>query len=196
MNVEKKYGKPVCRFKASLTTEEYGFLAGNFQHYGDWSQAVYLYYDTNHNQAEAKLFSRKLRLRVRIKYGNYSVELKNQDPGKKWEISQPISAEEFRLMAQQVFPAGEVKDRLLEFNFSDPVIWVGAANTVRKKIHFHNGVLVLDQTECCNKSKTFFQVEFRSDSEVLPSKIKFIEDKLKVLTRGYVSKEEEIWSED
>ena len=197
MSDPKKYGKPTCHFKVNLTKEEFYFLSSNFQHHGDWSQAIYLYYDTSHNQDEAKLFLAKLRLRVRIKYGNYSLELKRQNHNhddQKWEISQPISAEEFRLMSQQIFPEGKIKDRLIELGFSHPLLWIGAADTIRKKIHFHDGVLVLDQTTCCNKAETFYQVEFRSNLETLPSKIKFIEEKLNILMRSYVSKEEEIWS--
>lgn len=194
MENSKKYGKPTCRFKADITKVEYSFLISNAEHYGDWSQAVYLYYDSSHNQREAKLFSNGLRLRVRIKYGNYSIELKSRANGDRWEISQPISADEFRLMSQDVFPAGKVSDKLAELGFLSPLTWIGAANTLRKKVHFHEGILIIDQTDCCNKNQLFYQVEFRSDKVSLPYKIKNISDKINLLMRSYFPEDNEIWS--
>jgi len=189
----KKYGKPPCLFKVNITEQEFIFLTRNFEHSGDWSQAIYLYFDSSSDQDQARLFGRHLRLRVRLKYGNYSLELKNQVAGDRWELTQPISSEEFRLIFQGVLPAGEISQRLAELNFSLPLKWIGTTQTTRKKVHFQDGVLVLDQTDCCNKAKTFYQVEFRSSADHLPGKVEKIKEKLNVFMRRYISKEDEIW---
>jgi len=193
MEGEKKYGKPPCRFKADISEQEYNSLLMNFINQGDWSQAIYLYFDTDYNQEEAKLFLQGLRFRVRLKYGNYSLELKSRVHNERWEMSQPISSEEFKLIFQHSFPEGEIKSKLSKLRLFASLKWIGTANTVRKKIHFRDGVLVLDQTTCCNNAQTHYQIEFRSDLVSLPHKIKSIEEDLNVLMRPSISKGKEIF---
>ncbi len=189
MKREKKYGKPPCRLKIKITGEEFLILVKKFEYRGDWSEVFYLYFDTDDCQNKADLYSQQFRLRVRERKGEYSLELKKYKGEKHVEMSQWISDEEFRLLFQGLVPNGEIR-RNISF-LQKPVRCIGLANTVRKKIHFHHGILVLDQTHC--NAHTYYGIEFRSDEAVSPEIIQEIQSQLNVPMREYQLKIEELW---
>jgi uncharacterized protein YjbK len=84
----KKYGKPPCLFKAHINTDDFWRLAQRFELQGDWSQMVYMYFDTSHQSNDAELYNHDLRLRVRIKDEKKSLELKDYRDSRHWDIGQ------------------------------------------------------------------------------------------------------------
>ena len=195
MEGQKKHGKPPCRFKIPLTKSSYNLLTENFSGQSDWSQVIYVYFDTDRSQDEAKLFATNLRLRVRIKGERYSLELKYQPLEDRWEFFQKLTLAEFHGLMQGDFPAGEIRQRLEGIISLTTLRWVGAANTIRQKISFQNGVLVLDQTSLAGN--TYYQVEFRSEVETEPAQIEIIHGWLDSLVgedTSSPSKLDELWA--
>jgi uncharacterized protein YjbK len=121
------------------------------------------------------------------------LELKVRTLDNHEEICEPISLEEFNLVLQGQLPAGAIQTRLRELNMLWPLLWISTTNSVRKKIHFYGGVLVLDQTRCCLNLQTHYQLEFRSKQANSPQAIELIKKQLQVVAHGHRRKREEIW---
>lgn len=172
MKREKKYGKPPCLFKAEVSADEFRLLVKFFEGRGDWFQATYIYFDTDMCCQKAKLYQRRLRLRVRIKDGLYSLELKDYNNLRHREIAQRIGEEDFRNLLQGVLPTGEIKRRISLLSLEVPFRCVNLANTIRKKIHFEGGILVLDQTNW--HGEECHEVEFRSENPILSTTMRYI----------------------
>lgn len=190
MRKGKKYGKPPCLFKKEISGEEHQMLLQNFEQKGDWSQAFYLYLDTSAEKSQAELNQEHLRLRARIKNGNYSLELKSCQSEEHWETSQHITLEEFCLLTKGVLPEGEIKRSISLIKLSGPIQIIGLTNTIRKKIWLKEGVLVIDQTFCL--STVCYEIEFRSEKMMIPEIIQTISEKLQLLMRHHQPKIERL----
>jgi len=174
----EKYGKPPCYFKSDIPFEDYYLLAETHFCEEERRQITYMYFDTHHNPELCELFNKRIRLRVRIKNRDYSLEMKSRMPGRSFEIADKLSLKEFQCLLQGVFPEGKIKDVLLEMQSSLQIIWLHTSVTVRQKCHFMDGILVIDQTSF--NRQTFYQIEFRSYNDVDKNKLKYLQKELRI----------------
>jgi uncharacterized protein YjbK len=182
----KKYGKPPCLFKSDITFEKYYWLAETYFCNNEIRHVSYMYFDTSDKLIDSQLFNKGLRLRVRIKNLDYSLELKSKMVDNECELSDHLTLEEFQLFFQGVFPEGKIKDKFIELGITLHVRWVHTSVTVRKKRHIHDGILVIDQTSC--NGKTFYQVEFRSYKNLSVEKLAFLENEMTIQKVDHRSK--------
>jgi uncharacterized protein YjbK len=152
----KKYGKPPCLFKISITASQYAALIKQYRE-DQIHRMYYIYFDTSHQINEAQLLKKKMRLRVRVKDKKLSLELKIYGVNNQ-EFKQEISDNDLAELFQGRLPDGEIKKFLEEFE--GLILNIKTAHTTRAKKDFSGGVLVLDKTVC--RGVTHFQVEFRS----------------------------------
>jgi len=186
----KKYGKPPCLFKAGISPDDFWRLAQSFDLQGDWSQMVYMYFDTSLQSNDAELYNRDLRLRVRIKDEKKSLELKDYRDGRHWDVPQRISEEEFRGVLQGQLPEGEIGRIISVLSLQGHLRCVKVANTIRKKICIEDGILVLDMTLW---PAARYEVEYRSENKDIPSTVTNIRQVFCPEARQH-DKMEELWA--
>ncbi len=152
----KKYGKPPCIFKVSITGSQYSALIHKYRE-DQIKRMHYIYFDTSLDFETAQLLKRNMRLRVRVKNGKCSLELKIKTVEIQ-ELKQKISDTELSDLFQGNLPEGKIKQVI--GNMSGKIMNIKTANTTRAKKDFEGGLLVLDKTIC--RGRTYFQIEFRS----------------------------------
>jgi uncharacterized protein YjbK len=191
MKTMKKYGKPPCLFKAHISPDDFWRLAQSFGLQGDWSQMVYMYFDTSAQSNDAELYNQDLRLRVRIKDEKKSLELKDYRDGRHWDIGQRISGEEFRGLLQGQVPEGEAGRIISVLHLQGHLRCIRVANTIRKKIWINDGILVLDMTVWPSAR---YEVEYRSEQNKIPLAVKNIRSSFCPEPMPH-DKMEELWTE-
>jgi len=161
MQKSKKFEKYPCRLKANISFEQY-FVTEHFQftNNSERKQSLYVYFDT----LQRDLFKQGVRVRVRIRNGMYSFEVKRKTSDERTETSHAISLKEFQNLLQGIFPEGQVKSLLAHYDILFPLQWIETAVTIRQKRFLREGILVLDQTYF--NSIKCFQIEFRTQFPV------------------------------
>jgi len=190
MKTHEKYGKPPCIFKAGITEEKFWELARHLESRGDWSQMVYIYFDTSADREQAELYHHDLRLRVRVKGDRKSLELKDYRDDRHWDIGQLISEEQFRCILHGELPDGEISRILSVLELKGHLHCINLANTNRQKTRISDGILVLDTTDW--PGKTCYEVEYRSGQKAIPAEVRDIRQRFCCTPRRY-DKMETLW---
>lgn len=158
----KKHGKPALIFKTDLSSLEFELMANSYK-LEDFKESAYFYLDNNTTDlGSVSLYKMGVRLRIRVKEGRYSLELK--DSVYKKQIIQKIGEKKLNLLLSGVIPKGRVRKEMkkLEIDLSKKVFLVSVSRTIRAKKFFLNGILVIDKTTSLGRNT--YQFEFRSDN--------------------------------
>ncbi len=191
-----RFGKPPYLFKIDISSKKYQSFFKYYQE-ADIKKMIYLYFDVNSKSDQAIFFNSRIRLRVRLKGGEYSLELKCKKfectCSHKCEFIQIITFDELNLLFQGIIPQGIVRDKLREFKLLQNVVFIKTAFTTRSKRVFHDGVLVLDET--IGNCQFNYQVEFRTWKQVSARELRTIKKSLGLSGYGqFKSKLKRIWS--
>jgi len=190
MKTIKKYGKPPCLFKADIAPEDFWRLAYSFREQGEWRQMSYLYFDTGETKEAAELYNHDLRLRVRVKEGRNSLEIKDYSDPTHWDVGQKISDEDLRELMQGRLPDGEARHICSVLGISGRLRCIKVAHTLRMKIWIDDGILVLDMTTW---PQARYEVEYRSEQKKMPPAVYNIKASFCANPRAH-DKMEELWS--
>lgn len=189
---EKSFGKPPCIFKIDIFSTEYEALLKDFRN-PIFKEMSYFYFDTDFNPEKAEFLKANVRLRLRIKKGRRTLELKNKMVHPSTDFSQDLSPMKLRSIFREEVPHGIIRQQLLELGLSDKILWISCTRTVRVKRNFYDGILVLDKT--VHVSKTHYSVEFRSYQPLSKSKILLLKRELRVSSghKCFTSKIQHVW---
>ncbi len=189
---KKNFGKPPCIFKICISSAKYEVLLKDFKN-SMFKEMSYFYFDTNLDPEKAELLKANVRLRLRMKNGRHTLELKNKMIYPSADFSQDLSPMQLRSIFREEVPNGIIRQQLLELGFSDSIVWISCTRTVRIKRNFYDGVLVLDKT--VHVLETHYSVEFRSYQSLSKSKILLLKRELKLSSghQYFTSKIQHVW---
>lgn len=177
----KKYGKAPCILKVSITSSQYFALIKKYQE-DQIKEMIYIYFDTSCEVNQAQLLANKTRLRVRVKNGKYSLELKIKTRREIKEFKQKISDKELANLFLGNLPDGDIKRTIARVDGS--LLNIKCSQTSRAKRSFQGGTLVLDKTTC--RGKTHFQIEFRSEKKNHPRVVGVIKKEINLQKRAAI----------